>query len=174
MSTFLQEFVCDLGLQDRTFLMSDVGSSYVRRKQLLTHYAIFKNLQNNRFKIIEWSEDKYRNIPDIIKPGLPSMLCYCQSYAVKDCGNLRSRQRWSSLPVCARLTCLLVPPSTQAQIFRRMCLQSHLLTSPPTSQKSYPKFRNPRTTFQNTPLSAQICHSAGGRGGPQIFFVLES
>ena len=32
--------------------------------------------------------------------------------------------------------------------FRRTCLQSHLQTSPPTPQKSYPKFRNPRTNFE--------------------------
>ena len=39
----------------------------------------------------------------------------------------------------------LVPPSAWAEIFRRTCLQSHLQTSPPTPQKSYLKFRNPRT-----------------------------
>jgi hypothetical protein len=44
----------------------------------------------------------------------------------------------------------LVPPLEWVEIFRRMCLQSHLQTSPPTPQKSYPKFRNPRTTFENT------------------------
>ena len=37
------------------------------------------------------------------------------------------------------------------EIFWRRCLQSHLQTSPPTPQKSYLKFRNSRTTFQNTP-----------------------
>ena len=46
----------------------------------------------------------------------------------------------------------LVPPSAWAEIFRRTCLQSHLQTSPQTPQKSYPKFRNPRTAFENTPL----------------------
>ena len=46
----------------------------------------------------------------------------------------------------------LGPPSTWAEISRHMCLQSHLQTSPPTPQKSYPKFRNPRTTFENNPL----------------------
>ena len=40
------------------------------------------------------------------------------------------------------------PPSTLAEIFRHTCLQSHLQTSPPTPQKSYLKFRNPRTTFE--------------------------
>jgi hypothetical protein len=72
----------------------------------------------------------------------------------------------------ARLTCPLVPPSTRAEIFRRSCVQSHLQTTHPTSQKSYPKFRNPRTTFQNTPQSAQICHSAGGWWGPPIMFLI--
>ena len=43
------------------------------------------------------------------------------------------------------------PQSTLAEIFRHSYLQSHLLTSPPTPQKSYLKFRNPRTTFENTP-----------------------
>ena len=42
--------------------------------------------------------------------------------------------------VCARW------PSTP--IFRRTCLQSHFQTSPPTPQKSYPKFRKHRTTFE--------------------------
>ena len=46
----------------------------------------------------------------------------------------------------------LVPPSTRAEIFRHMCLQSHLQTSPPTPHKSYPKFQNPITTFETTPL----------------------
>jgi hypothetical protein len=42
-------------------------------------------------------------------------------------------------------------PRSQAEIFRCTCLQSHILESPQTAQKSYPKFRNPRTTFKNTP-----------------------
>ena len=42
----------------------------------------------------------------------------------------------------------LVLPSTRAEIFRRTCLQSHLQISPPTPQKSYQKFRNPRTNFE--------------------------
>jgi hypothetical protein len=45
----------------------------------------------------------------------------------------------------------------------------HLQTSPPTPQKSYTKFRNPRPTFENTPLSAQKCHSSEGMGAPRIF-----
>ena len=39
----------------------------------------------------------------------------------------------------------LGPPSTLAEIFRHICLQSHLQTSPQTPQMSYLKFRNPRT-----------------------------
>ena len=34
------------------------------------------------------------------------------------------------------------------EILRHTCLQSHLQTSPPTPQKSYPKFRNLRKTFE--------------------------
>ena len=46
-------------------------------------------------------------------------------------------------------------PSTRPHRHERTCkcLQSHLQTSLPTPQKSYPKFLNPRTTFQNTPFS---------------------
>ena len=40
------------------------------------------------------------------------------------------------------------PPIDTNENFRRTCLQSHLQTSPPTPQKSCPKFRNPRTTFE--------------------------
>ena len=58
------------------------------------------------------------------------------------------------------------PPLAWSEIFRRTCLQK-LQTSPPTPQKSYLMFRNPRTNFENTPLSALKCHSAGGRWGPQ-------
>ena len=41
-------------------------------------------------------------------------------------------------------------------------------------QKSYLKFHNPRTTFENTSLCAQNCHSARGREGHRIFWALES
>ena len=60
------------------------------------------------------------------------------------------------------------PPIDMSGNFRRMCLQSHLQTSPPTPQKAYPKFWNPRKL---PPLSAQKCHSAGSRGGPQFLVV---
>ena len=48
----------------------------------------------------------------------------------------------------------LFPPSAWAEIFWCTCLQSHLQTSPPTPQKSYLKFQNPWTTFDNSPLFA--------------------
>ena len=66
----------------------------------------------------------------------------------------------SSLRGLRMLDPLLSPPSTWAEVFCLRCLQSHLQTSPPTPQKSYQKFLNPRTTFQNTPFSAQKMHSA--------------
>ena len=53
---------------------------------------------------------------------------------------------------------VLAPRSAHARAFARPPIdmsgnfQSHLQTSPPTPQKSYPKFQNPRTTFENTPL----------------------
>jgi hypothetical protein len=53
-----------------------------------------------------------------------------------------------------------------------MCLQSHLQTSPPTPHKSYPKLRNPRTTFEEEKNFS--AHSKGGRGVPDYFFWLES
>ena len=67
----------------------------------------------------------------------------------------------------------LVPPSAWAEIFRCTCLQSHLQTSPPTPQKSYPKFRNPRTTFENTPFCAPKYSIVRGiEGGPWISFLI--
>ena len=59
----------------------------------------------------------------------------------------RSRRWGPRARVCARET-LRSAPIDMSGIFRRMCLQSHLQSSPPTPQKSYPKFRNPRTTFE--------------------------
>ena len=44
------------------------------------------------------------------------------------------------------------PPSSPAEICWRRCLQSHFQTSLATPLKSYPKFQNSRTTFENTPL----------------------
>ena len=41
---------------------------------------------------------------------------------------------------------------------------------PPINMSGNPKFRNPRTTFENTPLSALKCHSAGV--GPRIIFLI--
>jgi hypothetical protein len=53
----------------------------------------------------------------------------------------------SSLPGLCTRDPLFGPPSTVAEIFRQPCLQRYLETSPPTPQKSYPKFRNPRITL---------------------------
>ena len=45
----------------------------------------------------------------------------------------------------------------------------------PTPQKSYPKFRNPRTTFENTPLRPPKYSIVRGVGGvPDFFEGLES
>ena len=79
--------------------------------------------------------------------------------------NLRSRRWGSSLTVWARLTV----HSAWAEIFRPTCLQSHLQTSPPTPQKSYPKFRNPRTTFENNPLCPPKYSIVRGVGGSPNF-----
>ena len=62
--------------------------------------------------------------------------------------NFCSRRLGSSLPGLHSRDPPLSPPSTWAEIFRRTCLQSHLQTSPPTHQKLYPKFRNPRTNLK--------------------------
>ena len=70
--------------------------------------------------------------------------------------NIENKFRWrrwgSSHPGLGTLDPPLGPPFTTAEIFRLTCLQSHLQTSPPTPQKSYPKFWNPRTTFEITLL----------------------
>ena len=61
-----------------------------------------------------------------------------------------------------------LPPIDVAEISRRTCLQIHLQTSPPTPQKSYPKFRNPRTTFGNTPLCPSKYSIVRGVGVPNF------
>jgi hypothetical protein len=66
----------------------------------------------------------------------------------------------------------LVPQSTQAEIFPRTCLQSHLKTPPPTPPKSYLKFWNPRTSYP--PFPAKNCIVQGVGGVPEFFFGLES
>ena len=71
-------------------------------------------------------------------------------------GNMQENFRWrrwgSSLPGLRTLDPPLRHPSTPVEIFWHTCLQSHLQTAPPTPQKSYTNFRNPRKTFENTPL----------------------
>jgi hypothetical protein len=76
-------------------------------------------------------------------------------------------------PVSAQRDTPLSPPSTSAEIFRRTCLQSHLQTSPPTPQKSYPKFRNPRTNFQFFFLNLKTAPT-GARGCLRFFLGLIS
>ena len=99
------------------------------------------------------------------------------------CGTFSSNQngeqkefrscRWgSSIPGLRTRDPPLSPPSTLAEIFRRMCLQSHLQTSPPVPQKSYLKFQNPTTTFWNTPLCPANMPYLGGVGGAPDFFLL--
>ena len=64
-------------------------------------------------------------------------------------------------------------PSTWAEIFPHTCLQSHLQTSPPNPQKSYPKFQNPWTTFEEKkpcPPKSVIVRGRG-YGGPDLFFI---
>jgi hypothetical protein len=70
-------------------------------------------------------------------------------------------------------------PSTLAEIFRHICLQSHPQTSPPTPQKSYPKFRNQRTTFSTTKKYPPPTPPQGARGvsefvGGLIAFLCEN
>ena len=58
---------------------------------------------------------------------------------------------------------------------------NHLQKSSPTPQKSYPKFRNPRTTCENTHPVGPKMSCAGGRvsnfflgWNPNIFYELEA
>ena len=74
----------------------------------------------------------------------------------------RSRRCGSSFPGLRMLDPLL------GATFRRMCLQSHLQTSPTNPQKSFPKFWIPRRTFENTPL---FCPNIEDRGGPRFLLV---
>jgi hypothetical protein len=83
--------------------------------------------------------------------------------------NFRSRRWGSSPPVRARLTCPLVPQSAQRKFSgARVCRVSFKHIPQPLIS---PKFGNLRTTFQITPLSAQICHSTGV---PKFLLWLES
>ena len=89
--------------------------------------------------------------------------------------NFRSLWWGSSLTVYARLTVCSSPHQHKRKFSGTHVVQSHLQTSPPTPQKSYPKFRNPRTTFENTPLFTPKYSIVRGVGGvPKLFFWLES
>ena len=50
------------------------------------------------------------------------------------------------------------------------CLQSHLQACLPTHQKSYPKFQNPRTTFENPPFVRPNIAKCRGRGVPKMIW----
>ena len=76
----------------------------------------------------------------------------------------------STLPGLRMFDPLLSPPPTPAEIFPRTCLQSGLQISPLTPQKLYSKFRNPKTTFENTPLSTHNLHNARGMGVPEFLY----
>jgi hypothetical protein len=52
------------------------------------------------------------------------------------------------------------PIDTNGNLSLHVSAESPLNISPNLSEV-ISKFRNTRATFQNTPLSAQICHSAG-------------
>ena len=54
--------------------------------------------------------------------------------------------------------------------FRCTCLHSHILTSPPTDKNWYPKFRNPKKTFEIFKKHP----TPRGQGGARIFFWLKS
>ena len=71
----------------------------------------------------------------------------------------------SSLPICTQWRLLLVPPSTWKNNFCCKGLQSQLQTSSPTPQKSYPKFRNHRKTFENSPFVRPNIAYCRGKGG---------
>ena len=103
-----------------------------------------------------------------------SMCLFTCSQLSKSCKNFSSIPLTPMGVLAHRLRTLdrsLVPPSTWAEICWHMCLQSHLQASPPTSQKSYPKFRNNMTTFGNTPLCPPNYSIVWGVGGAPIFVV---
>ena len=85
----------------------------------------------------------------------------------------------SSLPGLRTRDPLLGPPSTLAEIFWCTCLQSRLKTSPPTPQKSNPKFQNSMTSLSrkylklsDTPVKIGLI--GGVRGIPNFFTRLKS
>jgi hypothetical protein len=68
----------------------------------------------------------------------------------------------------------LVTPSTQAEIYRCTCLQSHLKHLPQPLRSHIISFGTLSQLFKIPPFSAQKLHSAGRRGVPEYFFWLES
>jgi hypothetical protein len=69
----------------------------------------------------------------------------------------------------------LVPPSTRAEIFRRMCLQSHLQTPPPTPSEVISEVLEPLDNFSKYPPFPPKKRIVQGVGGvPEFFLGLES
>ena len=58
--------------------------------------------------------------------------------------------------------------SPHRQFFCCTSMKSYLQTYPRPPMKSYPKFRNPRTTFQNIPLFRPKIAKCRGRGSPLL------
>ena len=122
-----------------------------------------------------WVEAKQIKVASLNSPPAHTRGKFNKVFKERDFMEEFCSHRWgSSLPGLRTQDPPLGPPLTWAEIFRCTFLQSHLQTSPPNPQKSYPKLPNTRTTFENTPLSAQKCHSAGGSEGPRICGGLES
>ena len=91
-------------------------------------------------------------------------LCDLVNYALQTLINNQITHRVFSWDF--ELPAQIMPGSVNPQLKScRTYLQRHLQTSPPTYQKSYPKFQNPRTTFQNTAVFHPKSQSKGGRGG---------
>jgi hypothetical protein len=67
------------------------------------------------------------------------------------------------------------PPINTSGNLQCTCQQSHLQTSPPNPQKSYAKFQNPRTTFENLTLCpAKYSIVRGEWGSPKDFLATTS
>jgi hypothetical protein len=68
----------------------------------------------------------------------------------------------------------LVPPSTQAEIFQRTCLQSHLQTPPEPLRSHIRSFGTIGQLFKIPPFCPQNRIVQGVGGVPEIFCWLES
>ena len=83
-------------------------------------------------------------------------------------------KKWPNFP-CAPMGVLAPrspdqPPINTSGNLQCTYLQSHLQTSPPNPHKSYAKFQNPRTTFENSTLCpAKYSIVRGEWGSPKDF-----